>query len=190
LTADMSPVVRRIVAGALLLIVLFLCWSAVVGPLLDSYREAQATIQSLGPAVERAASDADDLADLKGKVDQLRSQQNDAAGLLAGANESIAAAQLQTRLKAIADSAKGELKSTQILVAHDEGNFRRITVRGEISGNLAAVQRIIYLLEANSPYLFLDDVDIRLNPVRGGPDGTASGLDLRLDVSGYLRRPA
>jgi hypothetical protein len=191
LTDRLSPGVRRAAALALLVAVLFLGWSAAVEPLLESYQEAQATIQRLRPAIERGGAEGD-LADLKDKVDRLKSQRNEATGLLASGNESIAAAQLQARLKTITDSAKGELKSTQILAPRDDGNFRRITIRGQIAGSLAAVQRILYELESSSPYLFLDNVEIRVatGPARGTADAAATGLDLRLDVSGYLRRPA
>lgn len=190
MTAQLSPVVRRSGAIALLLAVLILGWTAIAEPLLDSYHDAQATIQNLRPAIERAGGDSDGLAELKASVDRLKSRESDRPGLLAGTNESIAAAELQTRLKTIADSAKGDLKSTQILAARDDGNFRRITVRGQISGNLAAVQRILYAVEANLPYLFLDDVDIRVTTGSTRADAPAPNLDLHLDISGYMRRPA
>jgi general secretion pathway protein M len=188
--AQPSPGIRRIIAIGLLVAVSFLGWSAVVEPLLDSYRDAQATIQSLGPALERAGIEANGLAELKASVEHLKSRQNDRAGLLPGANESIAAAELQTRLKTITESAKADLKSTQIVPPRDDGSFRRITVRGQIFGSLAAVQRILYAVEANSPYLFLDDVDIRVTTGPARADAPAPSLDLRLDVSGYMRRPA
>jgi general secretion pathway protein M len=188
--APLSPAVRRLVAIALLLAVLFFGWSAAIEPSLDSYREAQATIRSLRPVIERAGADTDGLAELKASVSRLKSRQNDAAGLLIGPNEAIAAAELQTRLKTLTESAKADLKSTQILAPHDDGSFRRITVRGQIFGSLAAVQRILYAVESSSPYLFLDAVEIRVTTGAARAGTAVPSLDLRLDISGYMRRPA
>jgi general secretion pathway protein M len=187
----LSLSVRRLLAVALLLATVLLAWSGLVAPLLDSYAEATSSVERLQQAVERSRMTGRDLAALQAELAELRARQSSADGFLSGANESIAAAQLQVRLKAAVDRAGGDLRSTQILASRDEGRFRRITVRGQMLLRTSALQRIIYELEAASPYLFLDNVEIRARGEPGGRDRAAAEdppLDIRLDLSSYVRK--
>ena len=109
-------------------------------------------------------------------------------GFLQGANESLAAADVQNRIKTLAEASKGELKSTQILPPQDEGKFRRIAVRAQMTLKLAAVQRVFHGLEASSPLLFLDNVNVRARSDRWREEPADDPiLDIRFDVYGYTR---
>ncbi len=72
--------------------------------------------------------------------------------------------------------------------AVDDGKFRRITVRGEITTTIGGVQRVFYGLEAGRPLLFVDNVDIRARSEsdrfrqRDEPDDL---LEIDFDVYGY-----
>lgn len=190
----LSLPVRRLLAVALLLATVLLAWSGLVGPLLDSHAEAKVTIERLRLAVGRSREAGREVAALQAELAGLRGRQPSAGGFLPGANESVAAAQLQARLKAAVDRAGGDLRSTQILASRDEGRFRRITVRGQMLLRTSALQRMVHELEAASPYLFLDNVEIRVRDAPGDRDGAAAiedpPLDIRLDLSGYVRKAA
>jgi general secretion pathway protein M len=190
LSPQLSPALQRLLAVALLLAAISLFWSFLIAPALDDYAAAQATIERLTAALERSRAGERDIAGLEAELSRLRERQKSIGGALQDENESIAAARLQNRLKSVIDAVKGELRSTQVLPVRDEGNFRRITVRGQISLDLPALQRVIYELEAALPYVFLDNVEIRSRfalrrrePVKDDPV-----LDVRLDLSGYMRR--
>jgi general secretion pathway protein M len=119
----------------------------------------------------------------------LKQGQGSTVGFLASPNESLAAAELQSRLRSTVDAVHGDLRSVQILPARDEGLFRRVSVRGQISATLPALQRVLYQLETATPLLFLDNVDIRARPVRPGrTSAEAPVLDVRFDLSAYMRR--
>ena len=55
--------------------------------------------------------------------------------------------------------------------------------------NTAALQRVFYDLESATPFLFLDNVEIRSRPARraSGPEDDPI-LEVRFDLYGYMRR--
>lgn len=188
--------IRRALAIAILLALVSVVLSGIIQPLLDDYREAKASVDRLEAAVQRSHVSDRDVARVQAELAVLKKRQASAGGFLQGTNESIAAAQLQDRLKTSVEGAKGELRSTQSLPSRDDGNFRRVTVRAQISLSLAALQRAFYDLESSSPFLFLDNVIIRArsvpqdrNKVAQDPVGQDPVLDVSFDLSGYMRRP-
>ena len=122
----------------------------------------------------------------------MRQPQAASEGFLQGTNEALVAAQIQNRVKALSEAARGELKSTQVLPAQDEGKYRRITIRVQLTLDLPAAQSLIYGVETASPLLFLDNLDMRAHIAERRRDRSAPGsddgmLDLRFDVYGYVR---
>jgi general secretion pathway protein M len=134
------------------------------------------------------------LAELKGQVADLARAQPAQAGFLQAANESLASAQLQNRVKSFVESVGGEMRSTQTVPSRDEGAFRRIVVRAQMAVSNAALQRLVYDIEATHPLLFLENVDIRSPPpatrTRSSSPSSEPMLDVRFDVVGFIRKPA
>lgn len=189
MSLELSPAMRRFSAVGLLFVVLALAWSVIVVPLLDARSEARDTIERLQPIVERGRAAVGDIAGLRTELRRLKEGRHSAGGLLSGTNEPIAAAQLQERLKTAVDRAGGKLRSTQVLPARDDGAFRRVTIRAQLSIDLPGLQRVVYELEASLPYLFLDNVEIAQRPGnRGSPAGGDPLLDVGFGLSGYIRK--
>jgi general secretion pathway protein M len=188
----LSLPVRRLLAVGLLLVAIMLVWTMLVAPLAELYEAERADTERMALAVEKSPVRDEDLARLRRDVQLLKERQDAAAGLLQAASEAIAGAQLQNRLKEVVGAAQGELRSTQTLPSRDDGNFRRITVRGQLSLSLAALQQVLYTLEAASPYLFLDNVAVQARADERDKDRAESDglLDVRFDLSGYMRRPS
>jgi general secretion pathway protein M len=189
--ASLSPPLRRLLAVALLIAVASLIWSALISPVATDYTEAQATIERMQSALDRKPAAEREIALLRTELADLKRRQLSDAGFIEGANESIAAAQLQSRVKTAVDSVKGELRSTQSLPARDDGKYRRITVRGQVLLTTAGLQRVLYDLENAWPYLFLDNVEIKAQPFARDRDVAPQDptLEIRFDVSGLMRRP-
>jgi general secretion pathway protein M len=186
---ELSPPMRRFAAIGLLLVVLALAWSILAAPLLAAHGDALGTIERLRPVIERGRASVHDTAALRIELQRLKQRPHATGGLLAGTNEPIAAAQLQERLKTAVDHVSGDLRSTQVLQARDDGAFRRVTVKAQLSVDLPALQHVVYELEAAMPYLFLDDVEIAQRPAaRGSQPGDDPLLDVSLELSGYMRK--
>ena len=181
-----SPLFRRSLAlailGALIGILLF----GVVLPIYGSYTNARASVEQLQAALSRVNVRETDVVDLKAEATRLRSAKIKTIGLLQSANDSLAAADLQNRIKSLVESIHGDLQSTQILSARTEGNFRRVAIRSQIYVDVAGLQRILYGLETASPMLFLDNIDVRIRPDRKPGATDQAPLDVSFDVYGYI----
>ena len=187
---ELSPLLRRCLAIGLLLVLVALAWSLVAAPLLDARSEALGTIARLRPVIERGRAALRDTAALQAELKELKEHRRPAGGLLDGTNESIAAAQLQEQLKSGVDRVSGDLRSTQVLPTRDDNGFRRVAVRAQLLVDLAALQQIVYRLEAGSPYLFLDNVEIARRPDNRSRSQAAEDpmLDVQFDLFGYMRK--
>jgi hypothetical protein len=180
----------RILALGLLFVAPALLWSLIGVPILDAQREARSTIERLQPLLARAGTIKRDITALEAEIKQTKEQVSSPNGFLESANESIAAAELQNRLKRAVEGANGDLRSVQVLPGQDNDGFRRVTVRGQILVSLAALQHVLYDLEGSEPYLFLDNIEIAERPDNHGSNAEADDpvLDVHFDVSGYMRR--
>lgn len=188
---DLSPRSSRALAAAILLALVVLIFSWVIAPLWDSYSEAHSETERIAAALARANGGGPTLPALEAELAQLKKGQGSTVGFLPAANESLAAAELQGKLKSAVDVVQGELRSVQTLPAKDEGQFRRVSIRGQIALTLPALQQVLYRLETATPLLFLDNVDVRARPLRPGREtAEAPMLDVRFDLSAYMRRPS
>lgn len=185
----LSPTVSRFLAGMLLLLIVLIVAVGVVMPIIDGLAGAELSNQEYRLALARSRVLDQELKNLNRQLIEIRQVQASQSGFLEGANESLATAQLQNRIKTIIETGGGELRSTQVLPVRDEGKFRRIIVRGQMATNTAAMQRIFYDIESASPYLILDNIDIRARPSPRTPENgpTDTMLDVRFDLYGYVR---
>lgn len=186
----LSPPLSRLVAISLLLVVLFLGYSALIAPLLEAWHEARSAIADAQDALPRIADAQESLAARRQTLAGLQLQQRAAEGLLQGDSETLIAAQLQNRIKTLVDAAQGEVRSMQVLQTRNDGGFRKIAVRGQVSVGLPGLQKVFYDLEVGVPYLFLDNVEIRAQQVpsrvRDEPKRDPP-LDVRFDLYGFAR---
>ena len=189
MTPPLSANLRRAAALAILGLLLLLGFFGVVQPLMEKYAVALGTVERLVLALARADR-GDDVTTLEAELARLKARRPDAVEFLQSANDALAAADLQNRIKSAVEAAQGELRSTQILPVREEGQFRQAAVRGQMVVKLQALQRIFYQFESASPLLFLDNVEIR---ARGAQRNRGVGddplLEVRFDLYGYLRRP-
>jgi len=186
----LSPAASRLLAFALLLAAIGGLYYGIIGPIHDNYAATQASIEQLQDTLLRYRRAARELAPRQTELAALRQRQSAQDGFLQGSNDTLVAAQIQNQIKMLADSNHGELRSTQVLPAQDEGKLRRITVRGQLSTTLPSALRIFYGLESTSPMLFLDNVDLRARPTElrnRNTVGNTDTIDLQFDVYGYTR---
>jgi general secretion pathway protein M len=180
---------RRAVALIILVMFPLLGYIGVAEPLMEKYRTARATAERLASALARTDRGDDDVTALEAELAKLKARRPDAVEFLQSANDALAAAELQNRIKSAVEAAQGELRSTQILPVREEGSFRQVAVRGQMVVKLKALQRIFYQFESASPLLFLDNLEIR---ARGAQRNRGVGddplLEVRFDLYGYLRR--
>jgi general secretion pathway protein M len=185
---EMTPLVGRVLALALLVLVLLAGHGLVLGPLLAEWRANAARIDQARELTLRYHAVAALCPELERRLEQLGAADADAWVYLEGASDALAAAALQDRVRELVAAAGGELRSTQILPAGDDDGLRRIALRVQLAVDAAALQAVLHELETGRPLLFLDNLVLRARQARGRgaveDDGT---IDLALDLYGYLR---
>jgi general secretion pathway protein M len=117
---------------------------------------------------------------------QFEQEQPLAPFLLTGSNPALAAAGLQRRLQEIAAKHGVRVVSVRAQPPVPDGPLQRISVQARLSGDTAGLRDILYELEANRPYVFVDDLTITARPRRRKVSSDV--LELRITLSG-LRAP-
>jgi general secretion pathway protein M len=106
-------------------------------------------------------------------------------------SEPLAAAALQARMKSVVTSSGGTLTSTQVLPTETEQGFKRVIVNVRMAVSTDALQRVLYELENDLPYLLTDDIVILSRGARKRRRATQSVdlLDVRFNLYGFMRDP-
>lgn len=116
----------------------------------------------------------------------LASRSIDAGDLVAGASEPIAAAALQSQLKALAEPLDVRLLSTSTLPPRDLEALRLIGARIKLQAPIEAVQALLHAVERARPRLVIDRVGLASII---GIDGRETVLDVEADVfAAYVGR--
>lgn len=184
-----SPPLQRLIALAILVVLAGAAVGGIVEPIISAYVDGHRTIAQERAAIAHASAAGVDAEALKAELASLRSRQGAVPGVLKSSNDSLAAAELQNRLKSAIEAAHGELRSVQALPSRVDGGLRRITVRGQATVKIAGLRHALYDLESASPLLFLDNLAVDARPDKSGRPGAAQdpNLDLRFDVYGYIK---
>ncbi len=190
----LSPVISRMLALAILVALIWGANALAVQPLLATYRANEDSIARSQELVQRYRRIGGRRSALEAQIAQVRERLSPAGLYLEAASDALVAAELQNRVKGVVEAASGRLKSTQILPAVDESNFRRVGIRVQMSATVEPLQRVFFELEAAMPYLFIENVDVRRRVTkrrkRKGSERspeTESVLTVRFDLFGYTR---
>jgi general secretion pathway protein M len=180
----------RLLALSLLLIALAGAYLLVVAPVVELYAERQAGLEDRRTMLPHLLAAADELPVLRARVAQLRAAVSLRKVTLEGASDAIASADLESRIDTLATSVGATIGSTEALPAEARGDYRRIGLRLALSGSYETLVKLIARIEAATPPLIVDNLQIHgvLRrpglPQEGGED---SALDAGFDVFGFRR---
>jgi general secretion pathway protein M len=155
------------------------------------YQDRFAQQQSRLEQLERMAASREPIQQLITGINQDR---NAIVQYLPQATPAVSGAELQQRVKAVVEAAGGTLRSTQALPPADEGNTIKVTVSVNLTGDTETLQKILHELEAQTPLLLVDNLDVTARENRprltNGRVANYSRIQLtvQLEVSGYLRK--
>jgi hypothetical protein len=156
----------------------------VVLPVVDTFTHHQARIEQERTVQGRLRAA---LAEMAGTKVEDTSQSN-AGRFLSGESEAIVAANLQSLLTEYASTNGVKLRSTRSLPARDRDGMRLIGVQMQFSGQMDAVQKLIYQIESAEPSLVVDAMSINGFAQRFGVATDGTSLEVRLDVFGAVLR--
>ena len=107
---------------------------------------------------------------------------------LAGVNDGVVGAELQTRLKGMTESTGARLRSIQALPVETRDQIKYLGMRLDIFGPLQAIERTIYAVESGTPYLFITAAVVRPStPISNQNMSQEPTIDARLDIYGAVQ---
>jgi general secretion pathway protein M len=159
----------------------------IISPVLAFYGDRADQLDQRTAMARRYEALARDLPALRAADQKWRDQ---AGGelLLDGSSDALAAAALQTAVKAIVEEAGGKLSSSEVLAPTTDGSFRRVGIRVMFSGDLKLVAGVLRGMETSRPILSVGDFSLHNgsggaaaaddSDDAGGGDGLAATLDV------------
>jgi hypothetical protein len=187
--AGLPRLQRRILAVLLLLLALAVIVRVVVVPIWAGFlsnRDAIAQSEDNIARYSRLSTQVDALQSAVGELEQTDSLDR---YVLVQESEPLAAAALQARMKSVVTSSGGTLTSTQVLPTETEQGFKRVIVNVRMAVSTDTLQRVLYELENDLPYLLTDDIVILSRGARKRRRAAQSVdlLDVRFNLYGYMR---
>lgn len=155
-----TPLQGRVLAVALLVVLLALCAALVYVPWQRAHRHYDAAIEDQLDRSARYLRIAAQRGSVEANIARL-DKQNASRFYLKASAPALAAAEVQQMAQAILDANQLTVESTQITPHKDDGSRRRITVNFRLRGKLPAVQKALYELDAGQPYLYVDNLTLR-----------------------------
>jgi hypothetical protein len=112
-----------------------------------------------------------------------------ARNFLAGSNDAVVLAELQTKLRSLVLSHKVEFNSALALPPVTEGGITYLGLKLQLRGELKDIHQIVYSIETQSPFLFIERAHVRPSEQRlivrkGRESGAVARLSAELDVYG------
>ncbi len=134
--------------------------------------------------------------DIEKRLTEVKAYEQGNQAFLSETDSNAASAALIQRLKqSMTEHAKDEKRcqnvSTQSFSGAEEELYKRVTVQARLKCDLEPLAAILYDLENGKPYLFVDQVMIykQQSYTPPGAKVAAIPLDVRFNLSGYLRQP-
>ncbi len=203
----LNPYQHCALAVGLLALLLFVVYLAVAQPLMARYRLYQERIEQAQDQLTRYQRILATKASLQAQLEQARTQQASQATYLRAQSPALAATELQKKVKSVVNASGGKLVSTQILQMQDGERYPKVAIKVQITGTTEVLKKVLHSLEAATPLLFLEDMQIRAREVRERrrprdrsrrrgrnrnrakktPRITRTELTVRFELSGYMR---
>jgi general secretion pathway protein M len=186
--AQRLPVSRdRLLAVGLLVLAVVIALTVVVLPFYLLHRHYDQAIASLQDRLERYRRVAAQAPELKNALEAVRAK-NGRRFFLKNTAPNLAGAELDGLVAGIVESNGGRITTRTISPPKEEGGFRQIGINLQLFATTPALQKIVYALESQEPYLIIDNMTVRpLNAFRGfkPAPGAEPEVSLLLDISAY-----
>jgi hypothetical protein len=185
----LSPFMSRCAALLMLGGAILLLWLVLLQPFVDSWIAHRESIGDSLATLAKYKQLNSSRAAVYQNLQQLRLAQKSESRLLTGGSSQLAGAKLQNHIKEIVDSQKGTLISVQTLPVQDEEGFQKISIIVVLNTNLDSLMTILYDIEYQTPYLFVDGLDIRRNAgVMASASEGSDTLQVQFEIYGYMAK--
>lgn len=183
------PLVSRLLALGLLVLVIGVAWVLAVVPFTAAFDAQEIRIERATALLARYEKALDDEPDLRAEIERLRKSDGSPDPFLKGESAQIIAANLQNRIQTLVDGEPGDIRSIQVLPESAEEGFEKIGLRVTMTAGISTMQKVFYDIETSVPALFIDNLDVRTNIRRRRRNTESTNrVQIRFDVFGYRKR--
>ena len=177
----MTRLLSRLAALGLLCLVLSAAAFGIVLPLIDAHRSGVEQIDELETQIAAFQSRRD-------RVGTARPIEIADAALIVADTETLAGAVMQQRILPLLAEVEATVESRDIGKPIPHEHWTRIPLRLNLTVQEDRLPRLLFRLETQSTYLFVEELVLRRLPADSA-NGIANALSVRLLVSGLMRRP-
>ena len=183
----LPPERQRALAIALFVAAVVAVVAALIMPLYLLHKHYDDKIAEFSDRIERYRRIAAQAPEYRKALDTMRAKDG-RRFFLKNTAPNLAGAELQEQVRAAIESNGGRITTSQNQGPKDEGRFRQITVSVQFFASSPALQKILYALESQPPYLSVESITMRpLNAFRGFKPaiGQEPEINVQLDVAGF-----
>lgn len=162
----MSASFHRLAALGLLALVLAAGYWSVQRYWFGTYDHYRDNLEQIQSRIQRYNSMLAMRPELERQLQEVQTDHSVDTYYLSEDSPTLAATRLQQQVRQAVESNGGNIISTQILPTASEGLFTRVAIKVQMTGDTDAVQKMLYSLEASSPLLFVDNMQIRARTIR------------------------
>lgn len=126
------------------------------------------------------------------EIEQGRKEINSLGYFSAQTKPSLAAAELQKRLKEMVQNADGDISSTQVLPNKDQDGLLRITVKVKLTGDMEMLRNLLFEIDVEKPLMMIENLTIVPGPKKRNRKTRkreeTGKVVVTLEVSSYIRK--
>lgn len=178
---------QRALAIALLVVAVVVFLAALLLPVVLLHRHYDNAIASLTDRLDTYRRVAAQAPEYRKALDVMR-EKDAKRFFLKNTAANLAGAELQELVRAAVEGNGGRITISQNQAARDDGRYRQIGINVQFFASTPNLQKILYALETQQPYLVVENLTLRpLNAFRGfrPAAGQEPEVNVQLDVVGF-----
>jgi general secretion pathway protein M len=180
--ADLSPRNRRVLAVALAVVALLLALAVLLLPAFLLHKHYDDAIASLEDRLARYRRISAQAPEYRKALDQIR-ERDGRRFFLKNVAANLAGVELQELVRGAIESNGGRITTSQNQSPRDEGRYRAIGVTFQFFATTPNLQKILFALETQQPYLVVETLTLRpLNAFRGFKPATGQEPELNVQI--------
>jgi hypothetical protein len=183
----MKPQHSRALALLILFAAVFVGLALLLSPFLLLHRHYNVAIESAQDRLDTYRRIAAQAPELQKSLEMLRAKQG-RRFFLKNTAANLAGAELQELVRGAVENNGGRITTVQISSPRDDGRFRLIGLNLQLFATTANLQKILYAIETQQPYMTVDNLTVRpLNAFRGfrPAPGAEPEVSVLVDVTAF-----
>jgi len=158
---------RKILTIGIVAVALFLVFTYVISPFMESEQDIRDRTQQLEMLLQKYEKIIGQQKEIEKNLTQIKREQGQLNNkLLKGSTPSLAAAEMQKMLEQISKKYDLELKSVKVKDAEKEGDFLAIPLEIRLTTDLNSTRKFLSDLEKNQKYLIIPQLKISVKNQR------------------------